>query len=242
MFVNPESISTTQTRGGVAMLRPHAWSWDLGINSDNRKSLTVRFGTRGSYGDQDSNHGRGAWGSLEWKPAPKLSVSLSPDYEYQKNGAQWVANLADPAATATYGTRHVFAHLKQETLSAGIRLNWTFTPALSLQTYFQPLIASGQYTDYGDLARPRSYEFVRYGAGVLPAGVSNPDFSFKSIRGNAVLRWEVRPGSAAYFVWTQSRDESETTGEFNLGRSFSTLLDAHADNIFMIKFAFGWSS
>jgi len=77
---------------------------------------------------------------------------------------------------------------------------------------------------------------------VLPKGVRNPDFSFKSIRGNAVVRWEVRPGSAAYFVWTQSREESEPTGEFNLGRSFSGLMDAHADNIFMVKFAFGWSS
>jgi len=242
VFVNPEAISTTQTRGGVAMLRPHAWSWDLGVNSDNRKSLTVTFGTRGGYGDQESNYSRGGWVSINWKPAPKIAVSLSPDYQYQRNGAQWVANIADPAAAATYGTRNVFARLTQETFSAGIRLNWTFTPTLSLQTYFQPLIASGKYTDYGDLARPRSYEFVRYGAGVLPKGVSNPDFAFRSIRGNAVLRWEVRPGSAAYFVWTQSRDQSDPTGEFNLGRSFSTLLDAHADNIFMVKFAFGWSS
>ncbi len=241
VFVNPESISTTQTRGGVAMLRPQVWSWDFGVNSDDRKSLSVRFGTRGGSGDQGSNYSRGGWVSINWRPAPKLSLSLSPDYEYQKNGAQWVANLADPAAIATYGTRHAFARLKQETLSAGIRLNWTFTPGLSLQTYFQPLIASGKYTDYGDLARPRSYEFARYGVGVLPPGVSNPDFAFRSIRGNAVLRWEVRPGSAAYFVWTQSRNESDPTGEFNLGRSFSTLLDAHPDNIFMVKFAFGWS-
>jgi hypothetical protein len=241
-FVNPEAISTVQTRGGVAMLRPHQWSWDFSLRSDNRKSLSVRFGTHGVYGQMDSNHGQSGWVSIDWKPAPKLALSVSPEYQYQKNGAQWVANFADPAYTATLGTRSVFARLKQETFSAGIRLNWTFTPALSLQTYFQPLIASGKYTDYGDLARPRSYEFVRYGAGVLPPGVSNPDFSFKSIRGNAVLRWEVRPGSAAYFVWTQSRDESEPTGEFNLGHSFSTLLDAHADNIFMIKFAFGWSS
>ncbi len=72
--------------------------------------------------------------------------------------------------------------------------------------------------------------------------MSDPDFTFKSIRGNAVLRWEFRPGSAAYFVWTQSRDDSDPSGEFRLGRSFSTLLDAKADNIFMVKFAFGWSS
>jgi hypothetical protein len=183
---------------------------------------------------------RGVSTTITWKPAPKLSFSLSPEYNYERNGAQFVANLKDPAAVATYGTRHVFAHLKQETFSAGIRLNWTFTPALSLQTYIQPLISSGEYTEYGDLARPRSYEFDRYPTGTLPPGVGNPDFTFKSIRGNAVLRWEVRPGSSAYFVWTQNRDDSDPSGEFRLGRSFSTLLDARADNIFLIKFAFGW--
>ena len=242
VFGNPESISTTQTRGGVAMLRPSAWSWDVSVNSDDRKALTLRLGTRAAYGQRDSNLARGGFVSLNWKPAPKLSISVSPDYQYQRNGAQFVSNIADPSALATFGTRHVFARLKQETFSAGVRLNWTFTPALSLQTYIQPLISSGQYTDFGDLARPRSYEFTRYAAGTLPPGVSNPDFTFKSIRGNAVLRWEFRPGSAAYFVWTQSRDDADPTGEFRLGQSFSNLLDAKANNIFLVKFAFGWIS
>ncbi len=143
VFANPESITTTQTRGGVAMLRPTQLSWDVGVNSDDRKSLTVRFGATGGSGRQDSNFARGGYVSLNWKPAPKLSVSVRPEYDYQRNGAQFVANIEDPAAVATYGTRHVFARLKQETFSAGIRLNWTFTPALSLQTYIQPLISSG---------------------------------------------------------------------------------------------------
>ena len=242
VFVNPETISTTQTRGGVAMVRPFGWSWDVGVRSDSRKSLTARVGTRGSYGHQDSQFARSGFLSIEWKPAPKVSVSFSPDYSYQKNGAQFVSNIEDPSAVATFGTRHVFARLKQETFSAGIRLNWTFTPALSLQTYIQPLISSGEYTDFGDLARPGSYEFVRYAAGALPKGVSNPDFTFKSIRGNAVLRWEFRPGSAAYFVWTQNRNDSDPTGEFRLGRSFSTLWNAKADNILLVKFTFGWIS
>lgn len=241
-FGNPQSLSTTLTRGGVAMLRPGVWSWEFGVNSDNRKSVTVRMGVRGGSGKQDSNHSRGGSVSVDWKPAPKLSISVSPDYSLQESGAQFVANIADPLAVATYGTRHVFARLKQQTVSASIRLNWTFTPTLSLQTYIQPLISSGQYTNFGDLARPRSYEFVRYAAGTLPPSVSNPDFTFKSIRGNAVLRWEVRPGSAAYLVWTQNRQDSDPNGEFRFGRSFSNLLDAKADNIFLVKFAFGWSS
>lgn len=242
VFVNPETTSVTRTRGGVRMLSPSAWSWDFGINSDDRKSLTFNAGTRGSYGANESNYERGVYVSVDWKPAPNVSLSVSPDYSYEKNGAQFVRNISDPTAVTTFGTRHVFARLIQRTFSAGIRANWTFSPALSLQTYFQPLISSGAYADFGSLARPLSYEFTRYPAGTRPSGVSNPDFTFKSIRGNAVLRYEFKPGSAAYFVWTQNRSDSDSIGEFRLRKSFSSLLDSPAENIFLLKVAFGWGS
>ena len=241
VFVNPETTSVTATRGGVAMIRPSAWSWEFAAHSDDRKSVTLNAGTRGGYGKSDSNDQRSVFVSASWKPAANVSVSVNPDYSYEKNGAQFVRNIVDPSATATFGTRHVFAQLIQKTFSAAVRINWTFSPALSLQTYMQPLISSGQYSNFGELARPRSYEFVRYAAGALPPGVSDPDFTFKSIRGNAVLRWEFRPGSSAYFVWTQNRQDSDPSGEFRLRQSFSTLLDAKADNIFLVKFAFGWT-
>ena len=34
-----------------------------------------------------------------------------------------------------------------------------------------------------------------------------PDFNFKSLRVNAVARWEFRPGSSLYLVWTQRRQD-----------------------------------
>ena len=41
----------------------------------------------------------------------------------------------------------------------------SFTPKLSLQLYVQPLISSGDYDDFKELARPHSYEFNPYGNG-----------------------------------------------------------------------------
>src|SRR5882762_8791599 len=35
---------------------------------------------------------------------------------------------------------------------------------------------------------------------------ANPDFRTRSVKVNAVLRWEYRPGSTLFVVWTQSRD------------------------------------
>jgi hypothetical protein len=74
-----------------------------------------------------------------------------------------------------------------------------------------------------------------------PYSFSNPDFNFKSLRGNAVLRWEYRPGSALYLVWTQSRSDNENFGDFQFNHSITRLWSARPDNIFMVKFTYWWS-
>jgi hypothetical protein len=140
-------------------------------------------------------------------------------------------------------------------------LNWTFTPALSLQLFIQPLISSGDYTNFKEFAKPRSFDFLVYGTngsqlfdstsfngnyyfdpdgyGSAPSiKISNPNFNKVSLRGNAVLRWEYMPGSTLFFVWPQSRDESNDDGNFTLGHSLDRLMGVKPDNIFMLKLTY----
>ena len=189
-----------------------------------------------------------------------VSLSVGPELSFNQAQAQWVDAYDDPTATATFGRRYVFGELDQTTFSANIRLNWTFTPLLSLQLFAQPLISSGDYSRFKELAQPKSFRFNVYGEDngstfdeetfiadpdgdgpAAPLELSNPDFNFKSLRGTAVLRWEFRQGSTLYLVWTQTRDDFEETGDFRFGRSFDTLLGAKADNIFMLKLTY-WLS
>jgi hypothetical protein len=171
---------------------------------------------------------------------------------------QWVTNVEDEWMTATYGTRHIFSTIRQKTFSCSIRLNWIFTPRLSLQAYIQPFIAVGAYDGFKELARPGSYDFNRFGEGgstvsygdetytIDPDGpggapvfsFDNPDFNYKSLRGTVVLRWEYRPGSTLYVVWTQDRADYADPGDFRFGRDFRNLLKAPGDNIFMVKFTY----
>ena len=138
-------------------------------------------------------------------------------------------------------------------------MNWTFTPKLSFQLYAQPLISTGDYKNFKELAQPRSYDFNRFGDGnstitqngddyladpdgngpAEPIEIENPDFNYKSIRANAVLRWEYLPGSTLFFVWTQSRiDDHLDNGQFQLRRAFDRIWDSDSDNIFMIKMTY----
>lgn len=254
---NETTTNDTRTRGGPQTLNLPGYQLDLSLNSDDRKSWV--FGVGGNYYESRNSRSRAIFWSAEWKPMPNVSISAAPNYSYDATPAGWVNSFVDPLATATFGKRYVFAQLNQKTLSASLRLNWTFSPNLSFQLYGQPLISSGNYAHFKELARPRSYDFDIFNPNFItivgdnitidpdgpgPASsisFTNPNFNFKSLRGNAILRWEYRPGSTVYFVWTQSRSESETIGELQLGHSFEKLWSAKADNIFLVKFSYYWN-
>jgi hypothetical protein len=120
----------------------------------------------------------------------------------------------------------------------------------------QPLISSGDYYSFKELAKPRTYSFNTYGKGsstfnsstytVDPDGsgpaqkftIDNPDFNTVSLRGNAVLRWEYMPGSVVYFIWTQTRSDQETIGSFQFNNSINRMWTLHPDNTFIVKFTY----
>ncbi len=256
---NPESYSNSLTRGGPLTKNPAGYEFGINWRSDDRKKWVFSMEYFG--GNDPSTVNWNLVPGVEWNPADNVSLSFSPEYMNDETTAQYVATFDDPTATATYGKRYVFAEIKQQILAATIRLNWTFTPKLSLQIYAQPMIASGDYFNFKELARPKTYDFNIYGTGEStfdaltmtadpdgPAGpaaaieLGNPDFNYKSLRGNAVLRWEYSSGSTLYFVWTQRRSDVEEIGEFRLKKSVHRLIDTNADNIFMVKMTywFGW--
>jgi hypothetical protein len=248
---NPQSVNDRRTRGGPLTLnRPgyEIYSYDE-TDPKNKLYYFVEF-------DRYAQPSANSWNyyvnpGVEYKPVSNLTLRIGPGYSRDHEYSQYVATLPDPSASATYGNRYVFAGLDQTTYSANIRLDVAFTPRLSFQLYAQPLIWTAKFTDFKELAAPRTYDFIGPGAGAWTydpqahlfdgdGGGSNyaaynPDFNSKSLRGNAVLRWEYMPGSTLYLVWTQSRSQYETTEDFNFSRSMRVLGKAQADNIFLAK-------
>ncbi len=258
---NPQAISNRRTRGGPLTLNPRGYDVGGDVSSDDRKDWIFGAGTDIQNYAQGVDHSRYFYTSIQYKPAANVSISLNPSVSLYKTSAQWVTNFDDPAAGATFGTRYIFANLNQREISASIRLDWTFTPKLSLQTYIQPLISVGEYTGLKELARPKSLDFKVYGTenttitrddgtytidpdgnGPVPSfTVSDPNFNIKSLRGSAVLRWEYMPGSTLYLVWTQQRFDDSDPGEFKFGRDMSHLFRSEPDNVFMVKLTY-WTN
>jgi hypothetical protein len=228
---NPQSISARKTRGGPLMLNKPGYEIGTYLDGDGK----AKFFWWLDYGTYITE--AGSWNSwffpgIELKPVSNLTLNIGPGFSRTAEDAQFVDSFDDPSATATYGRRYVFGHLDQKTLSANIRLNVAFTPRVSFQTFLQPLISSGDYSGFKTLARPRSYEFDPI------AFNDDDDFNFKSLRGNAVFRWEYMPGSTLFLVWTQERTDFEPIGEFRLRPDMTRLLDADMDNIFLAKVSY----
>lgn len=254
---NPQSYNDFETRGGPQMLNLPGWETDVQLQSDDRREWMLSAEVHSlSYltGDRDLNLMPG----VTWKPGSNLSLTFQPSYDWTTSGAQWVGIFADRYAVATYGNRYVFGTMPQTTISATMRVDWAFTPQLTFQVYLQPLISAGKYTDLRELARPGSYDFNVYGQGgstiskqngvysVDPDGpgpapvftFSDPNFNIKSLRGDAVLRWEFMPGSTAYFVWTQNRMNTDYPGMMQFTRDITSLLSTKGDNVFVIKISY----
>jgi hypothetical protein len=86
-----------------------------------------------------------------------------------------------------------------------------------------------------ELASPRSASYdARYRLYAL--STDNASFNIKQLRGSAVARWEYRPGSTVFLVWTQGRDQDDrNAGTFVPTRDFKDLFAARPDNTFLVK-------
>ncbi len=85
----------------------------------------------------------------------------------------------------------------------------------------------------------RNYTVDPDGAGpAAPFTFADPDFNLKSLRVNAVFRWELKPGSTIYGVWTRQQQDTSVLGGFRLGRDAARMFSAPGDDVFLVKMAY----
>jgi hypothetical protein len=257
---DPGAFDDRLTRGGPVGKQPTQYGGYLYGSTDSRKPI-VYWWNVSYYGDEDGGYSRDFSPQVDFRPTSSVKVSVSPGINQYHNTIQYVRSVTDPLAVSTYGSRYVFANIYQTTFSATTRVEWTLSPLLSFQLYAQPFASSGRYENLKELAKPRTREYIVYGKtggstitpivsdgdktgySVDPDGtgaanaftVGNPDFSVQSLRGNAVVRWEYRPGSALFFVWQQERSGfDQFEGDFRTGHAVRNIF-SQPSNVFLVK-------
>lgn len=245
----PQQMSRRQTRGGPMMVSPAGWNANLNLNSDRRRTVSAGLGFNVSDDAIGEGGSKNFFTSMRIQPSDNVVLTFSPRYSTSRSGDQYVTATSVLPYGPTYGTRYLFADLEQRELSMEARVDWTFTPTLSLQLFAQPLISSGDYLEYKQLSAAETYDFLSLDptsvAGTQEVDFDNdgtPDFSFtdrdfnvRSLIGNVVLRWEYRPGSTVFLVWQRRQADFAPVGTFDLGRDSGALFDAPADDRFIVK-------
>ncbi|HET7321311.1 MAG TPA: DUF5916 domain-containing protein, partial [Longimicrobiaceae bacterium] len=251
------SFDDRLTRGGPVVKRAGYDVVNVEISTDARAKAVFDFSVQAARGVGAPTSSLTLRPGVALKPAANLFIQLSPTYSRDEDDAQYVTAVADPTATDFFGTRYVFGYIDTKTVSLDTRVNWTFTPKLTLQLFAQPFIASGDYTSFRQFSAPRTLDKQVYGSDVgtigydedtrtyrvdpdaagpaQPFTFANPDFTTSSLRGTAVLRWEYRPGSTLFFVWTQERSGFERVGTFDFGSARTQLFRDRPTNVFQIK-------
>ncbi|HEX2206007.1 MAG TPA: DUF5916 domain-containing protein [Longimicrobium sp.] len=233
------SISTGALRGGPSVYRPAATNGWMGFHSDSRKPLEGGADFSWRREAQTGTWRYGASVNLAWQASPSTRLSVSPFYSRSFGGWQYVDQVAD---TVTAGlTHYVFGELDQRTAGMSARVSQTFSPTLSLQLYAQPYISDGAFDRFKEVGDARSSDFSERFLPLAadPAGFAydDPDFNFRAVNLNAVLRWEYRLGSTIYVAWSHAREgyADEATGRFRPRHDFDALANLPATDVLLVK-------
>jgi len=229
-----KTYSDRETRGGPPAPIPIGRNWWLWFDSDPRKPLMVSANVGG--GDTWDGHYKELTLWFEIRPWSNIEFNLSPRFRESWGVSRWLKYLEDDEGNRT---DDIFGEQNLERFDLTLRGTISFTRDLTLQVYAQPYMASVDYENFKKLVPPDGYEPVD--ASVYDESTEEPDFNWSSFNSNVVLRWEYRPGSTLFLVWTQARDETTGYGNFELDRDWKTLFRSAAVNTFLVKVNYWWA-
>ena len=224
------TYSDRDARGGPAVYQPRRLQMWSGVEGDSRQAITPMFNVSGGRRIDALGSSWNASLGARFRMGGQLNGSVNASYGRNIDDQQWIGNFDDAGVTS-----YTFARLYQSTSSVTFRLNYTLTPTLSLESYMQPFVSVGEFTNWRALEDGRAADvdarFRPYTARGTPDG-----FRFGQMRTNNVLRWEYRPGSVLFFVFTQGRDaQPENSMDSGVQPVFGNLFDQRPQNVFLIK-------
>ncbi len=251
---NGKGLSASALRGGPALISDGSLNIWARLSTDNRKNVVAEATFSGSESVSMSQQYYSV--GLTYRPSKALMLSLNPSYNVSNRVLQYVENV-EWGSNISY----INASLAQQLYTLQLRVNYSITPDLSIQYYGRPFFAKGNYSSFKRITNPRAkelndrfslftseqitynsddevYSIDENGDGTTDYQLDNPNFNFRSFQSNLVVRWEYRPGSTLFLVWSQGRESFENDYRQNLEYSAKDLLDAYPHNIFLVKLAY----
>lgn len=255
-FSQPHIYSRSFLQGGPRVRLPDQYGFWWGLGSDPRKKLSINYSGWTRTGNSDSQFLLQNSLAITYQPIDKLNISLSPGYTVINHQLQYITTTDNEEVP-----RYITARLDQKTLGLALRLNYTISPNLTIQYYGQPFISAGKYDDFNfvktPLASSHAEQLAFYDQQQITLDASagtysidenmdgqpdyqftDPDFSFAQFQSNLVLRYEYKPGSEIFLVWSQNARNFDQPEARFLGGVKRQLFGVLPANTFLIKLTY----
>ncbi len=250
-----DALAPLELRGGPGLKVPGFVIGQMRFTTDLRRPRTAEVVARTEFAPESRRRTVTLRTVLSAAPLPQLFISLAPSAIWNDDPAQYVRTVTSPS------TRYIMGALQQRTAAVVLRTSYSITSDLAVDLYLQPFLSAGTYTAIKEVSDPKAAAFAdrfrTYTAGQLtldPATnryaidldengsadftIPNPAFSVRELRSNLVLRWEFRPGSTLFVVWSEARDDKTLAPGLDLGRDGSRLFSAPARDVFLVKLSY----
>jgi hypothetical protein len=211
----------------------------LTISGDSRRVLVPSLGIAASRTDSWRTRYEAVRPGIALNLSTQLQTSVGAELSRNRDNTQWYGNFTDSAGT----THYTVGRLEQRTLALTTRASYAATPNLTLELYAAPFVSTGSYSTIRELSTtPRAASYDDRFAHYTPPPGSPAGFDVRQLRSNLIARWEYRPGSTLYVVWTHGRDgRDDSSIERPWDAEYRSLFALHPDNTFLIKAAY-WLS
>ena len=250
--IQDNQFSQRDLRGGPLLRRDPTVAVWFGGGSDSRKPVHFEVGSTLFGAPANGSRGGNINPSVAWQAKTNLKFNLGPGLALGRDDNQFVEEVIGPDGQP----RYVMARIDQFGASLRLRANYTLSPTVSFQLYAQPFFATGRYSDYKEVVDPRAGKYDdRYrtytdaetrvadeqvnldsdGDGLADLTVGFPDFSFGQLRSTFVTRWEYRPGSSVFLIWSHNRTSFVEQGRFGLGEDLGDLADEPGEHVLLLK-------
>ena len=254
-----KDIDTRILRGGPEMRMPASTGFSLKMITD----ASAKFIADIQYQyEKAGNNSASAWAvepGISVRPFSMLKIGLTATYEENRDELQYVATK--DFLSIIFRNRYILGTIEQKTFGLTFRADLNLTPELSVQYYGSPFISRGSYSEFKRVSNPDaetySDRFILFDTPALVNGlyrladsddgvdvqysIGNPDFNFHQFRSNLVAKWEYRPGSFIYLVWSGDRTGSSGSSGATLGESYKEMRKLFPNNIFLIKLNYWFS-